>query len=58
MEYFVILHKGAPAGTYETLLEALVAAKQKGTEVLLHRIHVKEGKWIVQEICLRTDCAH
>jgi hypothetical protein len=50
MEYFVILHKGAPSGIYETLLEALVAAKQKGTEVLLHRIHVKEGKWIVQEI--------
>ena len=50
MEYFVILHKGVPAGIYATLLEALQEAKQKGTEVVLHRIHVKEGKWVVQEV--------
>ena len=50
MEYFVILHKSVPAGIYNTLLEALVATKQKGGEFVIHRIHVKEGKWIVQEI--------
>ena len=53
MEYFVILHKSVPVGIYETLLEALQEAKQKGGECVIHRIHVKDGKWIVQEIGLR-----
>jgi len=50
MEYFVLVDRGVPAGTFDTLLEALTVAKQKGGECVIHRIHVKEGKWIVQEI--------
>jgi len=50
MEYFVLVDRGVPIGTYKTLLEALTARKQKGVEFVIHRIHVKEGKWIVQEI--------
>ena len=52
MEYFVLLDEDVPIGTYGTLLEALTARKQKGGECVIHRIHVKEGKWIVQEIGL------
>ena len=50
MEYFVLLDEDVPIGTYKTLLEALQVAKQKGGKLIVHRIHVKEGKWIVQEI--------
>jgi len=50
MEYFVLLDEDVPIGTYGTLLEALQVAKQKGRKLVVHCIHVKEGKWIVQEI--------
>ena len=50
MEYFVILIDSKPIKVTETLLEALQVTKQKGGECVIHRIHVKEGKWIVQEI--------
>jgi hypothetical protein len=52
MEYLVLVDRGVPIGTYKTLLEALQVAKQKGRKLVIHRIHVKEGKWIVQEIGL------
>ena len=48
MEYFVVLFNNKPAKVTVTLLEALTFIGDK--EAVIHRIHYKDDKLVVQEI--------
>jgi hypothetical protein len=48
MEYFVVLFNNKPAKVTGTLLEALTFIGDK--EAVIHRIHHKDDKLVVQEI--------
>ena len=50
MEYFVILIDSKPIKVTETLLEALLLVKEYPYQVLIHRIHTRDGQLVVQEI--------
>jgi len=49
MEYFVVILNNEPVATYLTMLEALKKAKEYN-KVILHRIHMRDGRLVVQEI--------
>ena len=48
MEYFVVILNNKPVKVTETLLEALIAVE--GKDAVIHRIHLKDDKLVVQEI--------
>jgi hypothetical protein len=48
MEYFIVLLNNKPVKILETLLEALVSVDNK--DAVIHRIHYKDDKLVVQEI--------
>ena len=48
MEYFVVLLNNKPVKFTETLLEALISVDNK--DAVIHRIHYKDDKLVVQEI--------
>jgi hypothetical protein len=48
MEYFIVILNNKPVKITETLLEALVSVDNK--DAVIHRIHSKDDKLVVQEI--------
>jgi len=55
MEYFVIILNSKPVKVTETLLEALVSVE--GKEAVIHRIHHKDDKLVVQEILIKAKAS-
>ena len=53
MEYFVILINAKPIRVTQTLLEALKIVKEHPFQVLIHRIHTRDGQLVVQEIIIQ-----
>ena len=53
MEYFVILIDSKPIRVTVTLLEALKIVKEYPYQVLIHRIHTRDGQLVVQEIIIQ-----
>jgi hypothetical protein len=51
MEYFVVLLNNKPVKFTETLLEALISVDNK--DAVIHRIHYKDDKLVVQEIFIK-----
>jgi hypothetical protein len=48
MEYFVVLFNNKPVKVVATLLDAMLFISNK--EAVIHRIHHKDDKLVVQEI--------
>ena len=53
MEYFVILIDSKPIRVIGTLLDALKIVKEYPYQVLIHRIHTRDGQLLVQEIIIQ-----
>ena len=48
MEYFVVLFDNTPVKVVATLLDAMLFISNR--EAIIHRIHYKDDKLVVQEI--------
>jgi hypothetical protein len=52
MEYFVVLFSNKPVKVTATLLDAMLFISNR--EAVIHRIHYKDDKLVVQEIFIES----